>query len=487
MSAEAMRWDTQAAHWIGGQWLPAGPSFASTNPADGTLVGHAPAGGAVEARAAIDAARQAFETTPWRHSPRLRAQVLLDMANRLAADAAPLALLLTLENGKVLRESAGEVEGAASELRYYAGMARSAAGRVLEPAPGVRSLITHEAAGVVAIIVPWNAPLILFVRSLAPALAAGCTVVVKAAPQAALFMHRVAQRLAETEGLPPGTVNIVHEAGSEAAQAFVTAPGVDVLSYTGSTAVGKAIMAAAAPQLKRLSLELGGKAPCVVCDDADLGLAVREILAAGTILSGQQCTAASRILVQRRLLGDFRDAMAAAMRDFRVGPGQLPDSRMGAVIDRANRDRILGLVEQLGARHRLVVRGGPVADLPAHGAFVSPTLVEVDDPQCPAVQDEHFAPLMTLEAFDDDRGAVALANATRFGLGASVWSRDSARAQRIAREIRCGTVWINAHNKLFAEAEVGGYKESGFGRLHGAEGMHDFLEIKHVYQEIGSL
>lgn len=487
MNVERTHWDTQAAHWIGGAWLPSASTFASINPADGSLIGHAPAGGVTEARAAIDAARHAFEITPWRHSPRLRAQVLLDMASRLAADAGSLALLLTLENGKVLRESAGEVEGAASELRYYAGMARSAAGRVVEPVPGVRSLITHEAAGVVAIIVPWNAPLILFVRSLAPALAAGCTVVVKAAPQAALFMHRVAQRLAETEALPPGTINIVHEVGSDVAQAFVAAPDVDVLSYTGSTAVGKAIMAAAAPQLKRLSLELGGKAPCVVCDDADLSITVREILAAGTILSGQQCTAASRILVQRKLLSDFREAMTEAMGDCRVGPGHLADSRMGAVIDVANRDRILHLVEELGERHRMVVRGGPVVGLSARGAFVSPTLVEVDDPQAPAVQDEHFAPLMTLEVFDDDRGAVALANATRFGLGASVWTRDSARAQRIAREIRCGTVWINAHNKLFAEAEVGGYKESGFGRLHGAEGMHDFLEIKHVYQEIGSL
>src|SRR6185436_4815159 len=184
-----------------------------------------------QATAAIAAARQAFDHTDWRHSPRLRAAVLLDMAARLLADAPQLALLLTTEMGKVLRESAGEVEGAASELRYYAGMARSAAGRVLEPAPGVRSLITHEAAGVVAIIVPWNAPLILFVRSLAPALAAGCTVVVKAAPQSALFMHRVAQRLAETTGLPMGVINIVHERGSDVAKAFITSPDVDVISY----------------------------------------------------------------------------------------------------------------------------------------------------------------------------------------------------------------------------------------------------------------
>ncbi len=487
MSVDLQVGALRAAHWIGGEWVADGPWFDSTNPADASLLGQAPDGGAAHAQAAIGAAVRAFETTPWQHSPRLRAQVLLAMAERLLADAPQLAMLLTLENGKLLRECAGEVEGAASELRYYAGLARSSAGRVLEPAPGVRSLITHEAAGVAAIIVPWNAPLILFARSLAPALAAGCTVVVKAAPQTALFMHRVAQCLAETPGLPAGAINIVFETGHAVAQAFVASPDVPVISYTGSTAVGKAIMAAAAPQLKRLSLELGGKAPAVVCDDADLAVAVPEILAAGTILSGQQCTAVSRVLVQRKLYNAFRDAMVGAMRSMRIGPGHAAQSQMGAVIDVANRDRILALVDCMGEPHRLLVRGSRVDGLPAQGAFVSPSLLEVDGPHCDAVQQEHFAPLLTLEVFDDDRAGVALANATRFGLGASVWSRDSARAQRIAQGIRCGTVWINAHNKLFAEAEVGGYKDSGFGRLHGPGGLHDFQQTKHVYQEIGAL
>ena len=477
----------RAAHWIGGEWVADGPWFDSTNPGEGSLLGQAPAGGKIHAQAAISAALHTFEATPWQYSPRVRAQVLLAMAECLLADAPQLAMLLTLENGKLLRECAGEVEGAASELRYYAGMARSMAGRVLEPAPGVRSLITHEAAGVVAIIVPWNAPLILFARSLAPALAAGCTVVVKAAPQTALFMHRVAERLAETPGLPSGAINIVFETGHEVAQEYVASPDVPVISYTGSTAVGKSIMAAAAPQLKRLSLELGGKAPAVVCDDANLALAVPEILSAGTILSGQQCTAVSRVLVQRKVYDAFRDQMIAAMRNFRIGPGHATDSQMGAVIDVANRDRILALVDALGQQHRLLVRGARVDGLPANGAFVSPSLLEVDDAHCDAVQSEHFAPLLTLEVFDDDRSGVALANATRFGLGASVWTRGNARAQRIAQGIRCGTVWINAHNKLFAEAEVGGYKESGFGRLHGPGGLHDFQQTKHVYQEIGAL
>ncbi len=479
----------RARHWIGGQWHDEGSAgrFDSIAPATGECLGSAPRGQHAEAVAAIDAARSAFESTPWRDSPRVRATALLELAGQLEVNAGPLAALLNAENGKLLRECAGEIDGAVSELRYYAGAARIAAGRVVEPAPGIRSLITQEATGVAAIIVPWNAPLVLLVRSLAPALAAGCTVVVKAAPQTALFMHQVAELLAAVPSIPAGAINMVFEDGHEVAQEFVRSSKVDVLSYTGSTAVGKKIMVDAAMTLKRLSLELGGKAPCVVLDDADLATAVPQILAAGTILSGQQCTAATRILVQRSVLPAFRAAMKLALQSFRVGPGHLPTSDMGAVIDLASRDRILRLVDEIGERHRLVVRGGSVAGVDKRGAFVSPTLVEVDDPQSAVVQNEHFAPLMTLEGFDSDRDGVVLANATRFGLGASVWSRDHARAQRVAKEVRCGTVWINTHNKLFAEAETGGYRESGFGRLHGIDGMRDFLETKHVYEEIGRL
>jgi betaine-aldehyde dehydrogenase len=476
-----------ASHWIRNQWIATGNMFDSINPANGARVGKATDGGLNEARAAIAAAREVFDEGSWAASPRVRAAVLLEFAQRLEADAGPLASLLTSENGKLLRESAGEVDGAASELRYYAGMARIMAGRLVEIAPGISSLLSREAAGVVGIIVPWNAPLILLIRSLAPALAAGCTVVIKAAPQTALFMGRVIKHLSEVAQLPPGAVNLVLEVGHDAAEELVQSPDVDVVSYTGSTAVGKKIMAAAAPTLKRLSLELGGKAACIVCDDADLSKTVPEILAAGTILSGQQCTAASRILVQRKCYDEFRERFSAQIKAMKIGPGDHPDSQMGSLVDTQNRDRVLQLIERSAVDHKIPVRGGPVAGAHPNGAFVSPTLVEVDDVSDFVVQQEHFAPLMTLEVFDGDRDAIPMANATRFGLGSSVWSSDLARAQRIAKAVRCGTVWINTHNKLFAEAETGGYRESGFGRLHGIEGMNDFLETKHVYQDIGYL
>jgi betaine-aldehyde dehydrogenase len=478
-----------ACHWIRGEWVgpAAGGTFPSVNPANGEVIGHAADGGLVEMSAAIAAAREVFETSDWSSSPRVRAAVLLEFAQRLEDETESLADLLTRENGKLRRESIGEVGGAVSELRYYAGVTRTMAGRVVEIGPGISSLLTHEAAGVAGIIVPWNSPLVLLVRALAPALAAGCTVVVKAAPQTALFMYRVMQHLGAVAQLPRGAVNLVFEQGSAGAEELVRSPEVDVLSYTGSTAVGKKIMAAAASTVKRLSLELGGKAPCVVCADADLDKTVPELLAAGTIQGGQQCTAATRILVQRGIYDTFRERMVAQIKAFTVGPGDRPDSQMGALIDVANRDRILRLLEELGESHRFAVRGGRVAGTHPDGAFVTPSLVEVDEPGSRAVQDEHFGPVLTLEVFDSDRDGVALANATRFGLGASVWTRDLARAHRIARGIRAGTVWTNAHNKLFVEAETGGYRESGFGRLHGLEGMHDFLQTKHIYQEVGHL
>lgn len=478
-----------ASHWIDARAVRSESQAVaqSIDPNTGAVVGEFADGGAHEAELAIAAARRAFDFGDWAQQPRLRAQVLLAFADRLEQRQRELAGLMARETGKLLKAAMGELAGSVSELRFYAGLARTIFGRTTEVEPGALSLLTREPAGVAGIIVPWNAPAILLVRSLAPAMAAGCTSVLKLAPQSALFQNAMMQCAADIDALPAGVVNWFAETGSGGGEALVASPDVDVISFTGSSAVGQRIMAAAAPTLKRLNLELGGKAPCVVFQDADPAAIAPQLAAAATIASGQQCTAADRVLVHESRLEPMRDALIRAFRDMVVGPADAPESQMGPLIDIASRDRIVRLVEESGRYGEVLLNGGIPDDAPAGGAFIRPSLVAVGDLDSPVVQEEFFGPVLNLESFRDESEAVARANVGRYGLSASVWTHDGARAQRVARALRSGTVWINNHNKLLAEAETGGYRASGYGRLHGAEAMMEFLETKHIYQEVGRL
>ena len=472
-----------ARHFIGGEWVGEGILAESVNPADDGVVGRYLPGSAEFADEAAAAARGAFETTDWAMAPRRRAQALAEFADRLEAARDEIAELVVAENGKLRREASGEVAAAVSEARYYAGLARAIRGTMQEVTPGQMSLFHREAAGVAAIIVPWNAPVTLLVRSLAPALAAGCTAVAKPAAQTPLVHARVMECLADCPSLPAGAVNSVNESGTAVGRALVASEDVDVISFTGSSRTGQAIMAGAAPTLKRVGLELGGKAPAVVFEDADLNRAVTELSHASLNMAGQICVAAARYLVHEAVAEDFEARVAAAFRAVRTGPGSDPASDMGSLIDRASLDRLLRVVEQAGDEGEMVVRGAPLD----HGAFLTPTLFRINDTASPLVQEELFGPVVSIETFADEREAVAKANATRYGLAASVFTRDLARAVRVSRAIRAGTVWLNSHTRLFAEAETGGYGQSGLGRLHGLEGLADFLETKHIHMEQGVL
>lgn len=471
-----------AKHYIDGEWLSSiggNEQFGEVrSPATSEVAARFAEGGAAEAAAAITAARRTFDS-----SPRLRADILLAFASRLEQRREEIADRLVTLNGKLRREAIGEIMAGVSELRYYAGVTRTLAGRIVNIDPGCYSSLDREAAGVAAIILPWNAPVTLLVRSLAPALAAGCTVVIKPAHQTALVNNMVLEQLVCDERLPRGVVHSVIESGARVSQALCHSTDVDVINFTGSTRVGKLIAEASTSSLKRLSLELGGNAPAIVFGDCDVDKTVAGLVAGSMVMAGQQCTAIARAVVHDGIYDSFVARLADALKSLKVGPGNDPASQMGSLIDVANRDRIDALVERAGKEARVIVRGAIPGGELARGAFIGPSLVEVEDLESAFLQQELFGPLLVVERFRDEEDALVRANATRFSLASSVWTRDANLARRMAARMKFGTVWANSHNKLFAEAETGGYGDSGYGKLHGIEGMNDFMQTKHFYFE----
>lgn len=478
----------QALNLIDGRWQPAasGHNANSIDPATQETIGIYSASDITDADAAIAAARAAFERPAWSQNPRLRQMVMLRWADAMERRRDELAALLTRENGKPLAQSRGEILGSVSEIRYYAGITRYIPGHVLEVEPGAYSTLLKEPAGVAGLIIPWNAPAVLLIRSLTPAMAAGCASVIKPAPQSTQITAAILKCLTEVEGLPPGAVNLVCEQGHAVARHLVASPDVDVISFTGSNVTGQQIMAEAAPTMKKLSLELGGKSTCLVFEDANIADVAGKLAAAATIIAGQQCTAARRVLVRASRYEAMRDALKSALAAIKVGRGTVPGIEMGPLIDARALAHVTERIEKtLATADEVVLRGGrPDGDL-AGGFFMTPTLVAHRDTSAFFVQEEIFGPLVVLEKFEDEKEAVARANHSEYGLSASVWTNDGARGMRVARALRNGTVWINDHNKLFAEAETGGYRRSGLGRLHGYDALVDFLEIKHIYQNCG--
>lgn len=475
--------------YINGAWtaMPAADALSvSRDPATGENLGRYEPGSEEFTDAAVAAARHAFDHGEWAQSPRLREQALLALADRMEARKDELIDLIRRENGKLLGEATFEVLTSISECRFYAGLTRSTFGRSLESEPDTWSLLLREPAGVCAVIVPWNAPVILLIRSLAPALAAGCTTVVKPAPQTPLANAWIIDRINEIDCLPPGVVNSVNESGAVVGKRLVEVPDVDVISFTGSSATGKHIMAAASKTLKRLSLELGGKAPAIVFPDADIDKALPQLVRWSTVMAGQMCIAITRILVHDTCYDRYAKALSEAYGNLRIKPSMAADSQMGPLIDKPNQARVLDLIGDAESQGQLLLRGDAMADEYPDGCFVSPTLVAMDDVGKPLVQEEVFGPILTLERFSSEDEVVAQANATRYGLAASLWTNDLNRSMRISRRVRSGTVWLNSHGRLIAEAETGGYGESGLGRLHGIEALNDFLETKHVYLEAGA-
>jgi betaine-aldehyde dehydrogenase len=478
MSARA---GSVAMHWIDGQWVDSDEHQDSVNPATGEVIGSFAMGGPKEAQAAIDAAKRAFADTAWRTDRMLRARVLNRMADRFEQRTDNLVEILGLENGKTHDQGRLEVAFAPETLRFNAALALTDTGTNSQVADGELSLVVRQPVGVAGIIAPWNSPVALGIRSLAPALAAGCTAVMNLPRQTAQTNALIAELVGETEELPAGVANTI-TGGHVTGDVLVRSPDVPTISFTGSTATGKDIMAAASSNLKRVGLELGGKTPLILFADADLDQALPIVVSALIVFSGQFCMTGSRLLVHERIADRVRAELTARLEAVKVGPAADPASEMGPIIDKPNVERIDNIVaDAIGHGAKVIVRGGPVTSGPlAAGAFYRPTLLEVNDNSMPVVQDEVFGPVLTMQTFASEAEAVTLANDSKYGLSASVFSRDVDLPLRVALALESGSVWVNDWARLHDQFEEGGFKASGVGRMRGFAVIDDFIEYKHI-------
>jgi betaine-aldehyde dehydrogenase len=478
---------TVARHWIDGNWVDSDEHADSVNPATGKVIGSYAMAGPKEAQAAIEAAKLAFADPGWRTDRRLRARVLNRMADRFDERTDDLVELLGLENGKTHDQGRLEVAFAPETLRFNAALALADTGTNSQVSHGELSLVVRQPVGVAGIIAPWNSPVALGIRSLAPALAAGCTAVMNLPHQTAQTNSLIAELVGGTDQLPPGVANTI-TGGHVSGDVLVRSPDVPTISFTGSTATGKQISAAVSDNLKRVGLELGGKTPLILFEDADLELALPIVVSALIVFSGQFCMTGSRLLVHERIADSVRARLAPMLEAVKVGPASDPASEMGPIIDKPNVDRIDKIVEDaIRQGAGVIVRGGPVTDGPlAAGAFYRPTLLEVHDNSMSIVQDEVFGPVLTMQTFTSEAEAIAMANDSDYGLSASVFSRDVDVSMRVALALESGSVWVNDWAKLHDQFEEGGFKGSGLGRMRGFAVIDDFIEFKHIRLQPGS-
>ena len=475
---------------IDGQWVDAqsGRTFATVNPADESVITQVAEAGTEDVDVAVASARRAFESGPWPKMPAAeRGKILWRMGELILERLPHLSLLETIDTGKTLFDS-GKIElpMAAQIFQFYAGAATKIAGRTPSSRSDAFLFTLKEPTGVVAAIVPWNFPLLLSSWKVAPALAAGCTVILKPASQTPLTALELG-RIGLDAGLPPGVLQILPGAGSGAGMALVRHPGVDKIAFTGSTDVGKIILREAANSLKRVSVELGGKSPNIVFADADQEAALRGAFSAIFYNKGEVCAAGSRLFVEKSIHEAFVAQLASRADAVVLGDPRDKGTRMGPVISAGQMDAVLGYIAAGKADGARVAAGGRRASEinGGKGYFVRPTVFDGVDANMKIAREEIFGPVLSVLPFDDADDVVVKANATVYGLAAGVWTKDVGKAHKVARAIRAGTVWVNAYNLYDASLPFGGFKQSGFGRDLGLEAMDSYLETKSVWIDLG--
>jgi betaine-aldehyde dehydrogenase len=469
--------------FIDGAWVEAAGRREVLNPFDGSVLTTVDEAGPDDVHRAIAAARTAFDQGPWPRTPTAERAALLDrVADLLVRDKEDLARTETLDTGKTLTEARIDVDDVVRVLRYYADLADKDPGRVVDTGnPGAISRIVYEPVGVCALITPWNYPLLQASWKLAPALAAGNTVVLKPSEVTPLTTIELVRRCAEA-GVPDGVVNLVLGAGPTVGAPLAESPDVDLVSFTGGFTTGQAIMRAAAGNVKKVALELGGKNPNIVFADADRETALDYALTAAFLHSGQVCSAGARLLVEDAIYDEFVAEVAARADRIRLGNGLDDGSEAGALVSAEHRDKIEKYVASGLAEGAKLLAGGRRHG--EEGFFYRPTVFADCHREMTIVREETFGPILTAERFSGEDEAVALGNDTDYGLAAAVWTGDPGKAQRVAGRLRHGTVWINDYHPYLPQAEWGGFKRSGIGRELGPSGLDEYREAKHVYQNI---
>jgi acyl-CoA reductase-like NAD-dependent aldehyde dehydrogenase len=474
--------------FVAGKWQPtlSGETYQPINPANEEPLAAVGKGDERDIDAAVAAARKAFDEGPWpKMSPHERGRIVWKLGDLVQQNLDEMAKLESLCTGKTMFDSGKvEIPFAAEVFRYYAGWATKIHGETLQLRDNAFTFTLRHPVGVIGAIVPWNFPFLLSSWKLAPALAAGNTVVIKPASQTPLTALKFAE-LCQEAGLPDGVLNVVTGPGGKVGMAMVRDPRVDKIAFTGSTEVGKQIMREAAGTLKRLSLELGGKSPNIVFADADMEAAVRGAMTGIFYNKGEVCAAGSRLFLEQSIHDEFMAKLTDRVKTFKVGDPMDKATRMGPVVSKAQMDTVLGYIEAGKREGAQLVAGGQRASVGnGKGYYVEPTIFDGVSNTMTIAREEIFGPVLSVIPFKSVEEGIAQGNATSYGLAAAVWTRDVGKALRAAKAIRAGTVWVNAYNLFDAALPFGGFKESGFGREMGSVGLDGYTEVKTVWVDL---